>query len=256
MISPILAILKKDMKSLVKSPMLALLTGLCCCLWGVFFTFTLYQFVTQSFQMSATNMDAGLNIHHNLIASYIVVVHYILVFVVAAFSLRFFTEEKKLKTFPILLTSPMTSWQIVVAKWLVGASLILGLLAISAVFPLSLMFFIKIPLSLFFLSYFGVFIILCVYMSAGLLASAMTESLIVCVVLSLVFNILLLLMGVGRELTDITVLQEIFNFLSIDHHFAYFRKGLVNLSSIFYFLSWSFFLGLVTERIIEFNRWR
>lgn len=256
MMSPILAILKKDMKSLFTSPMFYLLGGLCCCLWGIFFAFTLYNFVTQSFQLSTQSGESGLSIHHNLISNYIVLVHYILVFVIAAFSLRFFTEEKKVKTFPVLLTSPMTSWQIVLAKWLVGASMIFALLLISAVFPLSLLFFIKLPMGLFFFSYFGVFIVLCVYMSAGMLASAMTESLIVCVVLSLVFNILLLLLGVGRELTDITALQELFNFLSIEQHFGYFRKGLLKVSSIIYFLSWSFFLGLITERVVEFNRWR
>lgn len=256
MTSPILAIVKKDLKSFLVSPMFYLLAGLCSILWGLFFAFELYSFVTRSFSLSTQIQDSGLNIHQNLVADYVVIVHYVLVFVISALSIRFFAEEKKMKTFPILLTSPMTSLEIVVAKWMTGAGIIFILLSISAILPLSLLFFISIPMKLFLFSYFGMFILLCVYMSAGLFASSITESLIVCVVLSLAFNIFLLLMGAGRELTDIVALKQIFNFMAIDQHFAYFRKGIFNFSSVFYFLSWSFLLGFVTERVVEFHRWR
>lgn len=256
MMGPVLAIFKKDVRALLTSPMFYLLIGLCSTLWAIFFAFEVFAFVQRSFQLSAQSKSSGLNIHQSLVSSYIVIVHYVLVFIMSALSIRFFTEEKKLKTFPILLTSPMTSWQIVLAKWLVGAFCIFFLLAVSAVFPLSLLFFIKIPLGLFFLSYLGVFLILCIYMSVGMLASSVTESLIVCVVLSLVLSILLLLLGVGREFSDSILLQEFFNFLSIDRHFAYFRKGIFNFSSIIYFFSWSFLLTLLTERVVEYHRWR
>lgn len=256
MISPVLAILKKDLKSILTSPVFFLLTGFCCCLWGLFFAFQMFGYVGQSMNLSAANVDSGLNIYHNFIASYIVIVHYVLIFVVAAFSLRFFAEEKKMKTFPILLTSPMTSWQMVFAKWLVGASIIATLLLISAILPLSLLFYVSLPLKLIFLGYFGIFLLLCTYMSAGLLASSVTESLIVCVILTLVLTILLLLMGVGREFTDLLWLQDFFSFISIDRHFSFFKQGFFSLSSVFYILSLSFVFGFMTERVIEFHRWR
>ena len=113
-----------------------------------------------------------------------------------------------------------------------------------------------LPFSLIFYSYFGVFLILCVYMSAALFASSMTESLIVCVVMSLVFNILLLILGAGRELTDVSILQEVFSFLAFDGHFSNFRKGIFSLSSLIYFISWSGVLALLTERVVEYHRWR
>lgn len=253
---PVIAIFKKDMRALMTSSMFYILMGLCCCLWALFFSFQVYGYVQQSYQLSLKGMDVGLNIHQNLMASYVVIVHYVLVFIIAAMSIRFFAEEKKLKTFPILLSSPLTSWQILLAKWLVGASLILMLLFISALLPLSLLFFASLPLKLFFLSYLGLFLVLSVYMSAALFASSMTESMIVCVVLSLVLNIFLMMLGVGEQMTDNLTLQSLFDFLSFDQHFQYFRVGLLNPSSILYFLSWSFFFSLLAERVIEFHRWR
>ncbi len=254
---PVFSILKKDLKIFLKSPIFYFLTGLCCFFWGVFFTFKVYTFVNQSFQISAGKASAGINIHQNLVADYIVFVHAFMIFIITALSLRFFAEEKKLNTFPLLLSSPIHSLEIVLAKFLFGATVLLILLSVSAVYPLSLFFFTKIPIKLFLLAYFGVFLLLCVYMTAGLLASVLTDSLVVCVVLTMIFSILLLLLpGIGLKFTEAGLLKDAFSFLSLDYHFDFFRKGVLSLSSVFYFLSLSFLLSFVTERLVEFHRWR
>ncbi len=253
---PVWAIVKKDLKGFFTSPMFYTLAGLCCCLWGLFFAVEVYQFSNQSYQMSLKTAKAGLNVHHNLISSFLVVVHYVLIFILSALSIRFFAEEKKMKTFPILLSGPIASWQIVLAKWLVGAAILAVLLLFSMVFPLSLLIYMKIPLGLFFYSYFGLFLLLCIYMTAGLFASSLTESLIVCVVFSLVLNLSLLLLGIGAELTSSIGLQEFFRFLTFDQHFGNFRRGLFSFSSLFYFVSMSAIFALITERVIEYHRWR
>lgn len=256
MTNPAFSIFKKDLKILLKSPMFYFLIGLSCCFWGFFFAFQVLVFVNQSFQLSTRPVHTGMNIHQDLVAGYIAFVHYFLILVIAALSLRFFTEEKKLNTFSLLLSSPVSSREIVLGKSLFGVTSLLIFLCVSAIYPLSLFFFIKIPVKLFLLAYFGVFLILCIYMTAGLLASILTDSLVVCVILTVIFTILLMLLGTGREFTEIRALREVFNFLSLNRHFDFFRKGVLNLSSVFYFLSWSFLLGFITERLVEFHRWR
>ncbi|MCJ8276571.1 MAG: ABC transporter permease subunit [Bdellovibrionales bacterium] len=253
---PVLAIIKKDLKAFLLSPMFYLLAGLCALLWGAFFAFDFYNFVRQSYELRAQTQEAGLNLHQHLVAGYVVVVHYVLVFIIAALTMKFFAEEKKLKTFPLLLSSPLTSWQIVLAKLGVGALLLIILLSISAIFPLSMVFFGEVPLGLMFFSYMGAFLILMVYVSAGVLASSLTDSLIVSVVLSIVFSIGLLLLGVGQQLSSSLALKEAFRFLSLDMHFAYFRTGSLSLASLVLFLSLIGFFALLSERVIEFHRWR
>lgn len=253
---PVLAIIKKDLRAFFGSPMFYMLSGLCCLLWGLFFSFDFYKFVGESFRLSTQSKDSGLNIHQHMVADYVVVVHYVLVFIIAALNMKFFAEEKKMKTFPLLLSSPMTSWQLVLAKTAVGAVILATLLLFSAVFPLSLTFFGEVPLSLLFFSYFGAFLILMVYVCAGVLASSLTDSLIVSVVLSIVFNLTLLLMGVGREFTSSMALQEVFQYLSIDFHFSFFRKGSLSPASVVFFCSLSAFFSVLSERVIEFHRWR
>jgi ABC-2 type transport system permease protein len=256
MMQPVLAIYKKDLKAFLTNPMFYTLLGFCCCLWSFVFAFQVYAFIQKSYQVSLQSQNVVLNIYQDLVTSYLVVVHYVLIFILAALSIRFFAEEKKLKTFPILLYHPLTSWQIVLGKWLVGLTVIYILLLVSAILPLSLLFFVEIPFRLLLLGYFGTALMLSVYMTVGLLVSSTTESLIICVVVTLVFSILLLTLGLGKDLASSSFLQSVFQFLSFEGHFANFRKGILSLSSVLYLNSWSLILALITERVIEFHRWR
>ncbi|MEM7646668.1 MAG: hypothetical protein AAF203_07155 [Pseudomonadota bacterium] len=222
----------------------------------MFFVTALFQFVSQSFQLSTKTVTSGLNIHQDLFSTYLVVVHYVLVFVIAALSSRFFTEEKRLSTYSLLITSPLLSWHIVFAKWLGGASLVGVLLMISLIFPLSMAYFVPIPWFLLMYSYLGLFLVLNVYIVFAMLASILSDSFIVSVVLALVFSICYLLLGAGAQLTDWPALQSFFSYLSVDQHFALFRVGQWNLASCFYFISVSFFGAFVCERLVELGRWQ
>ncbi|MCB0378941.1 MAG: ABC transporter permease subunit, partial [Bdellovibrionales bacterium] len=142
MMMPVFAIVKKDMRAFLTSPMFYTLLGLCVLLWSIFFSIDMYNFIAESFRQSSGKAETGLNVHQNLISNYIVLVHYVLVFIIAAFTIKFFTEEKRVKTFSLLLSSPLASWQLVLAKLMVGACVLILLLAVSAVLPLSLGFFV------------------------------------------------------------------------------------------------------------------
>ena len=254
--SAVLAIIAKDLKIFFTRPLFYMLAGLCCILWSIFFTFGVVSFNQASFMFSAKSPNSGLNIHQKLIAEYVVIIHYLLLFIIATITMKFFAEEKKMKTFPLLLSSPVSSWQLVLAKWGGGAIVLLTLLLISALYPLSLTFFTDVPMVPLMTSYFGLFLILLVYVSVGLLASAMTDSLIVSVVLAIVFNLALQLLSLGKEYSDHYLWQEIFSFISFEQHFNIFRHGSLSLSSSFFFISLSFFFLFLSERVIEFHRWR
>ena len=256
MIIPILSLFKKDLSIMLKSPMFYLLIGLCCCFWGVFFAFQVFFFANQSLQFLNRTPGQGLNIHQHLVANYLVFIYYFLIFVIVALSLRFFTEEKKLKTFSLLLSAPISSWQIVLGKTLFGISFLFIFLLVSSIYPISLTFFTTIPIKLLLLGYFGVFLLLCISMMGGLLVSILTDSLVVCVVLTMLFSLLIQFLGAGVNLSESIYLQEVFNFLSLGRHFSFFRKGVLNISSVFYLLSWSFLMGFLTEKLVEFHRWR
>ena len=254
--TPIMAIWKKDMGSFLVSPMFYGLLGVCCVLWGLFFSFDLFIFIKKSHQLSMTTKGSGLNVYHHFIASYLVIVHLTLVFILSVLSLHFFTEEKKTGTFSIYMMNPLSSWQILMGKWFVGLTLLVLLLGLSALFPLSLLFFTSLPFGLIGFGYFGLFLILHVFICVGLLASSLTESGVTCALLSFILMLALLLLGLGGEFSQSFFWQEVFRYLSFEPHFLNFRKGLFDLSSIVYLTSWSIVLLVLSERVIESARWR
>ena len=254
--SPIVSIWQKDFLLLLKKPFFYILLGLCCLIWGLFFTFDVFRFVSQSFQLESKAGAGDLNIHRDLVSNYLVIVHYVMVFVIAALSVRFFSEEKKSKTFSLLMTSPLSSWQIVFGKAAAGCSQILAMLLVSAVFPISLSYFASLPWTLLIFGYWGLFLTLNIYLGLALIASSLSESLLICMVLSLVMSMAVLLIGLFGQLTTWPFLQSFFQYMTIDLHFGHFRSGQFSWASHVFLISGFCFFLRITERIIESERWQ
>ena len=206
--------------------------------------------------MSQRSVESGLNLHQQVFGAYIVVVHYLLLFVLSAISMKFFSEEKSQKTFPLLLSSPLSSWQIVLAKFGGGALVAFALLVVSMAYPLSLLIFTELSWGPFLTSYFGLYLLLLVYTASGMVASAMTGSSVLAVVVGVTLNLSLLLVGTGRNFFSGTVWGRIFEFISVDYQLAFFRVGNLSLAGVVFFVSVVGVLLLICERVVEFHRWR
>lgn len=252
----ITAIIKKDFFTRVLSPSFWLFLGLANALWSIFYALAIMAFVTQSVQMTTDVGRAYLHTHHSLVSNYIVVVHYVMIFLVAILSLSFFTEEKKEKTLNIYLTHPLTSWQIVISKTLGGLLLIFMIIAFSALLPLTLAFYNALTVSLYLWAYFGLFLILSVYVCCAVLASALTDSTLLCVMLSLIAILGLLIMGGVQDWSDTAWVRDFFAGISFNDHFSYFRNGIVSARSVVLLISLCVFILALAERVIEFHRWR
>ena len=137
-----------------------------------------------------------------------------------------------------------------------GKSVVILSLVFSAILPLSLSWFIDLPLSLFLATYLGVYLLLMLYLSLAMLASSLTESTVVCVVLSLLFILSVQLIGAGSLFTESQFLKSLFGYLSLDAHFKAFRVGVLNLASLAYLGSAIGFFLFLTERSFESNRWQ
>ena len=254
MTAPIVAIIKKDLKLFLTGPTFYFLSGFYCCVLGLVF----YLYLLYFNDSPLSHKSEGLDLHRDLLVGYVWWVLYILVFFIAVLSLRFFTEEKKTKTFSVLLTSPITSWQIVLAKWLLGILFLLIFLLLSFIYPLSLCFFLKVPFRLLLLDYLGIFLSLCVFMSIGLVVSISTRASISCIIMTEIFILLFVWLGslLMWMFGGMWFLLDFFRHLYFAKHVYPFLIGIFNLSSVFYFLSWSVLLFFITERLVESHRWQ
>lgn len=246
----------KDVRSLFVSPLFYLVAGICTLLWSIFFSLSLQEFA-QSSQMMASQMGGeGASVHYMVFARHISLVNFVMILAVAAFTMRLFAEEKRQRTFDLLLTSPITATQITLGKFLGGVLVSWALVAISAIYPFATALIVKSELLPIVSAYIGLMLVVACYVGIGIFASSLTESSFLAVIMALLGNILLWFMGSFLESGEGPLWQAIHAQLALGNHFVNFLRGGVQLASLAYFITVVGLLVFITQRVVESNRWR
>lgn len=257
----ILAIAGKDLRSIFFSPLFWVIGGLCSLVWSLLYIIRVQQFAQSSFQAQMQmamqgQAEGGPNIHFEVFAAHISLVNFIMILAVAALTMRSFAEEKKQRTFDLLLTSPVTATQIVVGKFLGSLGAAWALVFISFCYPLATAPMATVDWGPLLASYIGLLLLVASYVALGLFSSSLTESSVLAVVMSLIFSVGIWFVGAGSEVLDSPTWVAIFEHLSVGTHFVNFVKGGVSLASTVFFLSVIFLYCFLTQRVVESNRWR
>lgn len=180
----------------------------------------------------------------------------VLLLVVPILTMRLFAEEKKLKTMELLMTSPVTVTDIVVGKFFAAFAVFAGMLALTAVGPLALAPFAPFRWEPILTAYLGVLLMGGLFLSAGLLASGLTENQIIAVILSFGGLLLFWLFGWAGQVFAESVVGKVLTYLSPLEHFEHLVKGLVTTSDLVYFTAGILFTLFLAHRVIESQRWR
>jgi len=157
---------------------------------------------------------------------------------IPALSMRIFAEEKRANTMEILLTLPVSETQIVVAKFFslltwatVGLALTLGL-------PISLGFLTKIYYPEIIVGYIGQLLMIAAFISMGMFFSSLTKNQITAFLSALIVFFILLVLGSDFFATiSPKFIQDGLLIFTPIYHLQNFTKGVVDLRSVFYFLS-------------------
>jgi ABC-2 type transport system permease protein len=184
----------------------------------------------------------------------------ILVFLVPFITMRSFAEEKRRGTFELLVTSPISVFEIVIGKFLGVALVLFFMIALASAYPVLLWCFGDPGPELLPVLGGALGLYLCAlgFAAIGLAISAMTENQVVAGVLGMVVLLLLYAAyspaepGAGGQLTVATVL----NYLSPVQQVADMFKGVISLKSVVYFLSLIATGLFLSQRALEAYRWR
>ena len=169
---------------------------------------------------------------------------------IPAITMRLWSEEKKQGTLEMLMTLPMRSWEVVLAKFLAAYTILAASLLLTVAVPISVSFVLNLDSTALVASYLGAFLIAGVYLAMGAWISALTENQIVAFVISAVATALLCFMGfpqvvewVNRQVFD--GLGNFIGYFGTYSHYLKFAQGQVVLVDVVYCLSMiAFFLGL------------
>ena len=170
--------------------------------------------------------------------------------------MRLIAEEKKLRTFDLLLTAPITSTKIVMAKFLASYCVVLVLVFLSFLYPFSTSWFAEFNIGLLLSAYLSIALLVGVYTAIGLFSSSLSHSIMLSVFLGIIFSVSLHFLNLTQYFSNNSIYTPVAEYLSISTHLDHFFRGnIVSSSIIFFFIVSGFFL-FMTQRIIESSRWR
>jgi ABC-2 type transport system permease protein len=184
----------------------------------------------------------------------------ITLFVAPFLSMRLFAEEKRNKTFELLMTTPVRPVELVLGKYLGGLGIISATLGLTIVFPLILSAFgasqsgtvLEWPTVL--LGYGGLLLWGATCMAVGMFISSLTESQMVAALLTFVVLLpWMLLRGLAQNAEE--PLRSLLGYLSFDTQLQNLLQGVLDLKALVFFLSVILFSLLLTHRTVEAQRW-
>lgn len=246
----------KEFFQILLSPMFLVIVGACCLFWSFTYIRSFFLFSAQNLSLSFQQNAEGINIHYAVFIPLASQLNLLLIFIAPALTMRLFSEEKKLNTFDLLMSAPLSSGQIVCGKFLAAFSSVALLISISFLYIVLTAFFADFNWVMPLLTYLGVLLVGGVYTALGLFASALTRSVVLSVTLGLILNLGAWFISQSSDLIDYPIFSSIMNFFSVADHLINFGKGTIVISSFSFFLIVIFFFVFLTRQVIEVLRWR
>jgi ABC-2 type transport system permease protein len=252
----VLAIAHKELKSYFSSPIAYIVLGFWALLYGYFFVAILQFFVRQSMQMGQFSQGPqAMNINQQLIRPLVQNVTILVLFLMPMVTMRTYSEEKRSGTIELLLTSPVTDWQIILGKFLGAMLLYASMLAVTSI-HLGLLFYYGRPeWKPVATAYLGLLLLGGCFISVGLFISSLTKNQIVAgMVTFAVFLLLWVIEWIG-SFSGPTV-DQLTQYLSIVGHLDDFGKGVLDTTHLIYYLSFITFGLFLTAKSVDSERWR
>ena len=184
-------------------------------------------------------------------------------------TMKLFAEEKKLRTEQLLMTSPVSIWGMVFGKFLAAFTLFGGAVIVSCInfFPLfSYAAADQVnsaygtpggPIAAVIASsLIGMICIGAAFIALGLFISSLTENQLAAAIITVAIILGMLLLNiVNGYLTDAPVLRGILNTVCFMSRFAPFQSGLLDPSSLLYYISFAAVFLFLTVRVYDKRRW-
>tara|TARA_B100001248_G_scaffold261233_1_gene251728 strand:- start:2586 stop:3335 length:750 start_codon:yes stop_codon:yes gene_type:complete len=248
----IAAILKRELRAFFR-PSFFVVVALASVYFGLYFYSILLQYANLSSQVSQGS--ASLNYIDNLMVPYFSSINFVLLIICPLLSIRLFSEEYKQNTFELLLSSPLSSWQIVLGKYLAACLTITAILLLAMSYLLSSLFLIDLSWLHILCSVVGLILLSYIYLAIGLFASSLTSSVILAGFISIVLCLTLWLLTIFRVNQDgsyVMLIQELW----LGTHLMAFLRGGPDIKALVIYSSHIFFFLFLCQQVVESHRWR
>jgi len=222
------AVLKKEFKSYLLSPIGYVFIGLFLLMFSIFFMIGIFQYQAINFEYLFYNGAT------------------ILTFVVPVLTMRMFSEERRNGTEQLLLTSPRSITSIVIGKFLAATLVMLITEVFTLMYFAILKYFGEPSLIVAITTLGGFFLLSMAYISFGMFASSITENqIIACVVTIGVFIAMWFLPSIN--IGGASILSQ-FSLISM---FEKFPEGMISIPEIVTFVTFTILFILLTIIVLQ-----
>ena len=189
----------------------------------------------------------------------------ILLLATPVITMRLFALEKASGTFETLMTTPVGDLQVVVAKF--TAAVIFYMIAWLPL--LACLFLVQhftnqsgaLDAGTVGGMYLGIFLIGCVFLSLGCLASAISQSQMTAAMISFVLGISLFSLAYLAKATQSKLIAghwqvQVLSYFNLFDQMEDFARGAVDTRAVIFYVSATFFFLFLTLRMVESRRWK
>ncbi len=250
----ILAIVRKEWRGYFASPIGYVVIGMYALVFGYFYTVGLSWFIRQS--MQGPQMGGGpMNVNQQMIRYVFLNSTVIFLFVVPLITMRTYAEEKRSGTIELLMTSPITDFQIVTGKFFGAMSLYVAMLGITVIHIAVLFAYGSPEWKPILTGYLGLLLLGGCFVSVGLFFSSLTKNQIVAGMFTFAVLLLLWVIDWVGSFAGPNV-EKLTTYLSLTGHVEDFLRGVVDSQHVVYYLSFITFGLFLTAKAVDSERWR
>ncbi|WP_395075884.1 gliding motility-associated ABC transporter permease subunit GldF [Flavobacterium sp.] len=176
------------------------------------------------------------------ITPFFTIAPWIMLFLIPAVTMRSFSDEKKQGTMELLLTKPLSLWEIVNGKFL-GAFLLLIIAIIPTLIYVKVIYDYGLPegnidLGSTLGSYFGLLFLMASYTAIGIFTSTLSDNQIVAFIVSVLLCFLFYFGFQGiSNYQALGSFGKTINALGMDYHYKSMSRGVLDTRDILYFVS-------------------
>ncbi len=249
-----ISIFKKDLKIYLFSPLAYTLIGAFLLIVGYLYINVLAYYILQLSRWGGFSFNSTKFIFYPVFQD----VLFLLIFLVPVLTMRSFPEEESSGTFELLLTSPLTDFQIVMGKFLASYVVYLIVLAILLYMPITLSRAGKLDLGLIVSGYLGMLLAGAAFIAAGVFAASLTKRQATASMLA--FAILIMLWFINWAAsnfgTTFPIVAKILEKLAIFNRVKHFSEGVIDLRDVVFFVSLTVLFLYLSVISLSSRRWK
>lgn len=231
------AVAKRELKAYFSSPIGYVCVGVLCALFGFYF----YQVLISGSTYYIANV-------YNMMFMWGMMI-------IPIITMKSMSDDRRNRTDRVLLTAPVGLFSLVMGKFL-AALTVYGLGLLSSLIPcLVISFFASPGWGIIAGNLLGSLLYASAMISIGVFLSSLTESQVIAAISTFGVSILLMVVDQMAIMLHNDWLVAVVSFTSFSSRYAPFASGVLDLSSVVFFLSVAGGFLFLTSRRLESRRW-